>query len=200
MKHLDKILSADMIPYVEKTFTTFEINTPLRASHFLAQTMHESNSFKCREENLNYSAAGLLKYFKKYFPTLEIAKQYARQPQKIANRVYANRYGNGNEESGDGWKYRGRGDIQTTFHDNYLAFGNYVGVDLVNNPDLVATPAYATLSAGYYWYKKKLNLVADKGDSKQVVEAITKIVNGGLNGIDDRVLRFNKIYNILKIG
>jgi len=198
MKHLEKILSQDLIPFMEKTFSKFEINTPLRASHFLSQVMHESSNFKFVEENLNYSAQGLIKTFKKYFPTPELADQYARQPQKIANRVYANRYGNGDEKSGDGWKYRGRGDIQTTFHDNYLVLGQYLGIDLISNPDLVKTPEYARLSAGYYWYKKKLNLVADKGSSEEVVKAITKIVNGGYNGLDDRLLRFNKIYNILK--
>jgi putative chitinase len=199
MKNLEKIVPQNILPYIEETFQKFEINTPLRVAHFLAQVMHESLDFKFKEENLNYSIKGLLKYFKKYFPTEEVAKQYALQPQKIANRVYANRYGNGDEKSGDGWKFRGRGDMQTTFYDNYLALGGYLGIDLISNPDLVSTPKYARLSAGYYWHKNKLNLVADKGDSDTVITSITKKVNGGYNGLNDRINRFRKIYNILKV-
>jgi putative chitinase len=199
MKNLEKIIPQNILPYIEETFNLFEINTPLRASHFLAQVMHESLDFKFKEENLNYSVKGLLKYFKKYFSTEEIAKQYAGQPQKIASRVYANRYGNGDEKSGDGWKFTGRGDMQTTFHDNYLALGGYLKIDLISNPDLVTTPRYARLSAGYYWYKNKLNLIADKGNSDEVVKSITKKVNGGYNGLDDRLQRFQKIFNILKV-
>jgi putative chitinase len=198
MKNLEKIVPRHILPYIEETFQKFEINTLLRASHFLAQVMHESGDFKFKEENLNYSAKALRKVFGKYFPTDELANQYARQPQKIANRVYANRGGNGDEKSGDGWKFRGRGDIQTTLHDNYLSLGGFLGVDLISNPDLVATPRYARLSAGYYWHKNKLNLIADKGDSDSVVKTICLRVNGGYNGLDDRLKRFKKINSILK--
>lgn len=198
MKNLERVVPQDILSYMEETFKIFEINTPLRASHFLAQVMHESSDFKFTEENLNYSASGLIKTFFKYFPTLEIANQYARQPQKIASRVYANRYGNRDEKSGDGWKYRGRGDIQTTFYNNYKVLGDYLKVDLINNPDLVKTPKYARLSAGFFWFRNNLNELADKGSSKNVIKTITKKVNGGYNGLDDRIKRFNTIYKILK--
>lgn len=210
MKNLEKIIPQNILSDMEETFKIFEINTPLRASHFLAQVMHESADFKFVQENLNYSAVGLSKTWPNKFAKRdkdnkpikgvpnELALSIQKQPQKIANIAYASRYGNRDEKSGDGWKFRGRGDIQTTFYDNYLALGSYLKVDLISNPDLLTTPKYARLSAGYFWYKNKLNLLADKGSSEEVVKSITKIVNGGFNGLDDRIKRFNKIYNILK--
>ena len=181
-----------MIPdVVEK----FEINTPLRLAHFLAQCAHESGGFKVTQENLNYSAKGLLGIFKKYFPTEELAKQYERQPQKIANRVYANRMGNGDEASGDGYKFRGRGFIQLTGKDNYNTFGKSIGVDVVSNPDLVATQ-YPLLSAAWFFAKNCLHK-ADFGPTDTTVTSVTKCVNGGTIGLEDRITEFNKYYQLL---
>lgn len=158
-----------------------EINTPLRKCHFLAQVLHESAGFKFREENLNYSESALLKVFPKYFSQLE-AKAFARQPERIANRVYANRIGNGSEESGDGWRYRGRGYIQLTGKTNYMSAGNALGVDFVNNPELAAANPYAIMTAGWFWNARDLNRFADNDD----LMAITKRINGGYNGLADR--------------
>lgn len=197
VKNLNKFIQEDIISYVEDTLIKFNINNVLRISHFLAQVMHESMDFRFTEENLNYSAKALRKVFPKYFPNDEIAQQYSHQPQKIANRVYANRGGNGDESSGDGWKFRGRGDIQITFRNNYKSLGDFLEIDLINNPDLVAKPKYARLSAGFYWDINKLNLIADKGDTDEIVKKITKKINGGYNGLEDRLKRFKRIYNIL---
>ena len=174
----------------------FKINTPLRLSHFLSQCAHESMEFKLTIENLNYSADGLLRIFPKYFTKLT-AMKYQRSPERIANIVYANRMGNGNMESGEGWKYRGRGYIQLTGKDNYTAFDTFVNDDIVLQPDLVATK-YPLLSAGWYFYKNNLNRICDKGSSLQIVTELTKRINGGTNGINDRVHHFEKYYNILK--
>ena len=162
--------------------SSFGVNTKLRLCHFLAQVAHESGKFQALSENLNYSQSGLLKIFPKYFPTAALAAAYNKQPAKIANRVYANRYGNGNEASGDGYKYRGRGLIGVTFKSNYIAFGKAIGEDVVTNPDLVAQPKYAVLAAGWYWDSRKINALADKDD----VLGVTKAINGGTNGLDAR--------------
>lgn len=161
----------------------FEINSPLRACHILAQLLHESGNLRHTEENLNYSAEGLLKTFPKYF-TAEQAKEYARKPQKIASRVYANRMGNGNEASGDGWKYRGRGLIQLTGFTNvsdYNKSGWCVG-NPVENPDLLSKYPECLKSAFWFWSDKGLNAYADRDD----IETITKKINGGLNGYANR--------------
>ena len=155
----------DSIPEVA---SKFGINTPLRVAHFLAQCGHESGGFRVTQENLNYSAKGLMGIFKKYFPTEAIANQYARQPQKIANKVYANRMANGSEASGDGYKFRGRGYIQFTGRDNYTQFGKAIGEDIVNNPDSVSTK-YALASAAWFWSKNGLNKLADGGANDSVV-------------------------------
>lgn len=182
-----------MIPdVVEK----FEINTPLRLAHFLAQCAHESGGFKVTQENLNYSAKGLLGIFKKYFPTEELAKQYERQPQKIANRVYANRMGNGDEASGDGYKCRGRGFIQLTGKDNYNAFGKSIGVDVLSNPDLVATQ-YPLLSAAWFFNTNGLHKLSDGGANEATVTVVTKRVNGGVIGLDARINEFKLFYSLL---
>ena len=173
----------------------FGINTPLRLAHFLAQCSHESGNFKLVRENLNYSAEGLRKIFNKYFPTDAIAQQYARQPQKIANRVYASRMGNGNEASGDGYKYSGKGYIQLTGKDNYKAFSDFIGEDCVANPELVATK-YPLTSAGFFFNRNKLWAICDKGNSTDIVTLVTKRVNGGTIGLDDRITKF-KTYNSL---
>lgn len=173
----------------------YDINTPLRISHFLAQVTHESNDFKVLKENLNYSQSGLLSVFRKYF-TPEQALAYARKPEKIANRVYANRLGNGDEASGDGWKYRGRGAIQVTGKTNYMKCSLYLFNDerLLTNPDKLLEPKYAILSACWYWRTNNLNRIADTDN----IQLLTRKVNGGTNGLSDRQSRFTRIYSVLK--
>lgn len=167
----------------------FNIDTTARCSHFLAQIAHESNGFSATVENLNYSSEGLLKTFPKYF-TPELALKYHRKPQEIASRVYANRMGNGDEASREGYLFRGRGFIQLTGKTNYLLFGTSIGEKLIMNPDVVSTTKYAALSAAWFWSKNKLNSIADKGTGDEVVLEITKKVNGGTHGYADRLRRF----------
>jgi putative chitinase len=162
----------------------------------LAQCGHESANFRAFKENLNYSAEGLNKTFKKYFPTLDSAKDYARQPERIASKVYANRMGNGNEASKDGFKYLGRGFIQLTGKANYLEFDKSVPEDIMANPELVATK-YPLASAAWFWDKNGLNAIADKGATDAVVKSITKRVNGGTIGLEDRIQHFNEFYSLL---
>jgi len=171
--------------------------TPVRAAHFFAQTAHETGGFKAFSENLNYSAQGLQGIFGKYFPgTLE--ESYARNPEKIANRVYADRMGNGNEASGDGWKYRGRGALQLTGKANYEAFAKYLSKpEIVTNPDLVAT-TYAFESAMFFFDKNKLWDICDKGVSKETILALTKRINGGTHGLADREEKTFKYYGFVK--
>jgi putative chitinase len=173
----------------------FGIDSPLRLAHFLAQCAHESAEFKALEENLNYSVDGLKKVFSKYFPD-DLANGYARQPEKIASRVYAGRMGNGDEASKEGYKYRGRGYIQLTGKDNYGAFAKAIGDDVVTNPDWVKTK-YPLLSAAWFWNTRALNELADQGASDDVVTKITKKVNGGTLGLDDRISHFKKYYALL---
>ena len=173
----------------------FSINTPLRLAHFLSQCGHESGNFRVVNENLNYSAEGLKKTFPKYFPG-NLNEVYARKGEMIASRVYANRMGNGDEKSRDGWKYRGRGYIQLTGKDNYSAFDKFVDDDIVNNPDLVSTK-YPLLSAGWFFHNNNLNKISDKGSSDSVVLEMTKRINGGTHGFDDRLTRFKKIFSLL---
>lgn len=173
----------------------FAIDTPLRLAHFLAQCAHESMKFKTLEENLNYSADGLKKVFPKYFPG-DLADSYAHQKEKIASRVYANRMGNGDEASKEGYKYRGRGYIQLTGKDNYRAFASAIGDDVVANPDSVSSK-YPLLSAAWFWNSKALNALADEGASDDAVTKITKKVNGGTLGLDDRIGYFKKYYALL---
>jgi putative chitinase len=169
----------------------FGITNKLRMAHFLAQCAHESANFTALKENLNYSADGLRKIFPKYFPTIDFATKYARQPEKIANRVYASRMGNGDELSGEGYKFRGRGFIQLTGKSNYQAFSTFIGEDCVANPDLVATK-YPLASAAFFFDKNKLWDICDKGDHADHVLAVTKRVNGGTHGYDDRLAKFKK--------
>lgn len=182
---------------IPQVMEKFQINTPLRLCHFLAQCAHESGNFKAVNENLNYGPVGLLKTFPKYFPTGEKAEAYGRQPEKIANLVYGNRMGNGPESSGDGFKYRGRGYIQLTGKVNYEAFDKVVEENIIEHPDLVATK-YPLLSAAWFWNSRQLNIVADKGATELEVAAITKKVNGGKIGLVDRIKHFNEFYKILK--
>jgi putative chitinase len=175
--------------------TKFELNTPLRLAHFLAQCGHESGGFKLVQENLNYSAQGLQGVFGKYFPG-NLEESYARQPQKIASRVYANRMGNGDEASGEGYKFRGRGFIQLTGKDNYKSFSASINEDCVANPDLVATK-YPLASAAWFFHKNGLHKLADGGATDAVVTSVTKRVNGGTNGLADRIKHFKEYYSAL---
>jgi len=181
-------------PSLNSELPKFQINTPLRLAQFIAQIAVESASLNATSENLNYSAAGLRAVFGKYFPTDELAEQYARQPQKIANRVYANRMGNGDEASGEGWKYRGRGLIQLTGKSNYVACGTGIGKSLVTNPDSVSADAdIAVQSCCWYWNSRKLNYYADQDDIKR----ITKLINGGYHGLDQRQAFLEKAKQVL---
>jgi putative chitinase len=163
-----------------------------RAAHFFAQTAHESGGFKAFSENLNYSAQGLRNIFGKYFPTMELANAYARQPAKIANRVYGNRMGNGPESSGDGFAFKGRGALQLTGRDNYQAFANYINrPDIMTNPDLVATEL-AFESALWFFDKNKLWSICDQGITDAAILQLTKRINGGTHGLDDRKMKTKK--------
>jgi putative chitinase len=173
----------------------YEINSQLRLSHFLAQCSHESGNFKIVTENLNYSAEGLINTFSKYFPTIGIAKLYEKNPQKIANLVYSNRMGNTNNN--DGYFYRGRGYIQLTGKINYTNFSNSIGENCIDNPDLLATK-YPLVSAAWFFYINKLHLIADLGPTDDVVTKITKKVNGGTNGLSERIKEFKKYYSLIK--
>ena len=185
-----------VIDAIPDTAARFGITTPLRLAHFLAQCGHESGGFRAVQENLNYSAKGLCGIFRKYFPSVTVAMQYERKPEKIANKVYANRMGNGNEASGDGWKHRGRGYIQLTGKENYKAFDATVPEDILANPDLVATK-YALASAAFFFKKNGLWAICDRGADMATVTAVTKRVNGGTIGLADRQKHFNEFYHLL---
>lgn len=175
----------------------FDINTPKRVAAFLAQCGHESAGFSVLKENLNYSAEGLNKIFKKYFPTLESAQPYARNPEKIANKVYGGRMGNGDEASGDGWRYRGRGPIQLTGKDNYRAFANDYFEDpqtLLDDPDLLIDHIPTSLLAAvWFWQKNNLNKEADAGD----IKTMTRKINGGFIGLEDRIKHYEHALHVL---
>lgn len=183
-----------VINQIPEVVEKFKINTPLRLSHFLSQCSHESANFTVTSENLNYKAKGLLLTFKKYFINESVALPYEKQPAKIANKVYANRMGNGSESSGDGYKFRGRGFVQLTGKDNYISFGKAINEDLVSNPDLVSTK-YPLLSAS--WFFTRCLTKCDDGSTRDVVESVTKCVNGGLIGIDERYKNFVEFYKLL---
>lgn len=188
-----------VIQQIPRVMDQFKINTSLRLAHFLSQCGHESGQFNKVYENLNYSAAGLMKTFPKYFPTEALAKKYERKPLEISSRVYASRMGNGNEATQEGYKFRGRGYIQLTGKDNYKSLSSFLpGVDLLANPDLVATQ-FPLVSAAWFWtISKKLNETADLGDTPNVVKAVTLKVNGGTIGLADRQAHFNEYYALLK--
>lgn len=198
LENLKGHIPDSVIAQIPAVQAKFEINTPLRLAHFLAQTGHESGGFKAVTENLNYSAKGLMTTFKKYFPTEVLANAYARQPQKIANCVYAGRMGNGLEATGEGYKFRGRGYIQLTGKENYTAFDKTVEEDILATPDLVATK-YPLLSAAWFFYKNGLQKIADEGATDAVVTKITKRVNGGTIGLPDRIKHFNEYNDLLKV-
>ena len=178
---------------LKETFEKYGLNTTKRQAAFIGQCMHESAGFKTLTENLNYSAKALMATWPSRFPNEEFANQYARNPEKIANKVYGGRMGNADESSGEGWKYRGRGIKQLTGKENYDRCGEALGVDLVENPDLLLEPKYATLSAGWFWNKHNLNDLADKGD----IETMTKRINGGLLGLDARKAAIQKAESVL---
>lgn len=182
---------------IDSVIDKFNINSVLRLSHFLSQCAHESGGFIHIRENLNYSAKGLMTVFPKYFKQPGLAEAYARKPERIASRVYGNRLGNGDESSGDGWHYRGRGYIQLTGKSNYAKFDGFVDDDIIKNPDLVATK-YPLLSAAWFFNVNNINSIADKGATPNDVRAVTKRVNGGQNGLADRQKYFDKYYAILR--
>ena len=185
-----------VLAQIPDTVAKFDLGTPLRLAHFLAQCGHESGGFKAVVENLNYGAKGLVGTFKKYFPTEAAALPYERKPEKIANRVYANRMANGDEASGDGFRFRGRGYIQLTGRANYTSFNKFVDEDVVASPDLVATK-YPLLSAAWFFHSNGLHKLADGGATDTVVTTVTKRVNGGTIGLADRIKHFKEYYSLL---
>lgn len=170
------------LPYLLEVFSKYDINTPERKASFLSQCSHESGNFNSVVENLNYSSDALMRVWPRHFPTAEVAQRYHRKPEMIANRAYANRMGNGSEESGEGWKFRGRGLIQVTGKFNYTECGKFLGLDLLSNPDLLLEPSGAVHSAAWFWVRHNLNSLADNED----VLSITRRINGGTHGLQDR--------------
>ncbi len=185
-----------VIAQIPDTAAKFNITNTLRLAHFLAQCGHESGNFRAVSENLNYSADGLKKIFPKYFPG-NLNESYARQPEKIAARVYGGRMGNGDEASKDGFKFRGRGYIQLTGKSNYSTFDKFVDDDILANPDLVATK-YPLMSAAFFFNNNNLWAICDRGADVATVTAVTKRVNGGTIGLADRIKHFNEFYSLLK--
>lgn len=177
----------------------YQIDTPLRMSHFLSQCHHESGGFKSTTENMKYSSARLLQVFPRHFKSLDDTKGYAMHPERIGNKVYANRLGNGDESSGDGYKYRGRGYIQVTGKNKYIILDKMLNEDIVSNPDLIALK-YPLFSAAWFWDSVKLNSIADKGATMEICEQVTKKVNGGKLGLLARYKMLVYYYELLNIG
>jgi putative chitinase len=193
-EHLKKMqIDPVWVDALNETFQRFDISTPIRQASFIGQCGHECANFKVLEENLNYRAETLMKLWKSRFPTIEVANEYAKNPKKIANKVYASRMGNRDEASGDGYRFRGRGCIQLTGHANYFHASQACGEDFVMQPDLVATPKYAAMTAGWFWNTHKLNQFADRQD----FTLMTKKINGGTIGLDDRIKHINHALDIL---
>ncbi len=186
-------ISIDWVEPLQEVFHRYEINTPERQAAFIGQCAHESMNFTRLEENLNYSAEALMKTWPSRFPTMEVAQQYARNPEKIANKVYGGRMGNGTEETGDGWLYHGRGLIQLTGKDNYTLAGDALNMDFLHSPDYVLVPKYAALTAGWYWNKRQLNKEADAKD----YTGMTKKINGGTIGLDDRIAHIKHAQEVM---
>ena len=186
-------IGEEWVDALNETFTRFDISNPARQAAFIGQASHESGNFKTLNENLNYRAETLMRVWPKRFPTLEFAKQYEKNPRKIANSVYSNRMGNRDEASGDGYRFRGRGLFQLTGHSNYFHAGKALGEDFVMNPDLVATPRYATLTAAFFWQTHKLN---DYADARDYV-TMTKRINGATIGLQDRIAHINHALSVL---
>lgn len=196
LENLKGHIPDSVIAQIPDTAKKFNITTPLRLAHFLAQCGHESGGFKAVTENLNYSADGLVKIFGRYFNSTTAAS-YARNPEKIASKVYASRMGNGDESTKEGFKFRGRGYIQLTGKSNYAGFSKFIGEDCVSNPDLVATK-YPLASAAFFFDSNKLWSICDKGADVATITSVTKRVNGGTIGLDDRIKHFNEYYALLK--
>lgn len=186
-------IGPEWVPALNDTFARFGIATPRQQAGFIGQCSHECGNFRTLEENLNYRAATLMKLWPKRFPTQEIANSYEKNPKKIANMVYASRMGNRDEASGDGYRFRGRGCIQLTGHANYFHAGQALGIDFVKDPDLVATPTYAALTAGWFWSTHKCNELAEAGDWA----GLTKKINGGVINLADRVRHINEALTLL---
>ena len=195
IKKLETKIPATTYQFLVNSKNLANITNKTRLAHFLAQVAHESGNFKLVYENLRYSAAGLLKVFPKYFPTQELANRYAMQPQMIGNKVYANRMGNGNEASGEGYLFRGRGYLQLTGKSNYQLFSQYVGESCVANPDLVATK-YPMDSALWFFDRNKLWSLCD-ASTPESVTAVTRRVNGGTHGLADRQAKFKTFMSLL---
>ena len=191
-EHLTKLgIGQEWLEPLNDTFEKYDINTPKRQACFIGQCMHESGGFRFLKENLNYSAAALMRTWPSRFPDMDIAEKYERNPEMIANKVYGGRMGN--TEDGDGAKYIGRGLIQLTGKENYKNCSDGIGVDLVQNPDLLSEPKYAALSAGWFWNKRNLNASSDLMD----IVGMTKKINGGVIGLEDRKAKINKVLDIL---
>jgi len=186
-------IGVEWVDALNETFNTFGIATQRQQAAFIGQCGHECGNFKVLKENLNYRAVTLMKLWPKRFPTLEIANQYAGQPSKIANKIYSNRMGNRDEASGDAARFIGRGCIQLTGHANYFHAGQALGVDFVMEPDLVATPKYAALTAGWFWSTHNCNNLAEAADWV----GLTKKINGGTIGLDDRIKHTNEALVVL---
>ena len=186
-------IGSQWVDALNETFNRFRIVTPNQQAAFIGQCGHECGHFKILEENLNYRAATLMKLWPKRFPTQEIANAYAGNPKKIANMVYANRMGNRDESSGDGYRFRGRGCIQLTGSTNYFNAGKALGMDFWADPDLVGTPTYAALTAGWFWSTHRCNELAEAGDWIK----LTKAINGGTIGLDDRMKHTQEALNAL---
>jgi putative chitinase len=194
-------IGIEWVPALNETFARWGIATPRQQAAFIGQCGHECGNFRILEENLNYRAATLMKLWPKRFPTLEIANAYAGNPKKIANSVYASRMGNRDEASGDGYRFRGRGCIQLTGYSNYFHAGKALGVDFVKDPDLVATPKYAALTAGWFWATHGCNELAESGaptddNGKPTWINLTKKINGGTIGLADRVAHTQQALNL----
>lgn len=196
LSRLQGVIPEAVLQQIPATAKQFGINNVLRMAHFLAQCAHESGGFTEAVENLNYSANALQSCWPREFPNAEVAAAYARQPEKIGARAYAGRMGNGDEASGDGYTFRGRGYIQTTGKDNYRAFGDFIGVNLIAQPDLVATQ-YPLSSAAFFFHASHLWQICDRGADDATVTAVTRVVNGGTNGLQDRLQRFQHYYGLL---
>ena len=196
--NIDKLkghIPDSVITQIPETALKFGITNNLRLAHFLSQCSHESGGFKVVKENLNYSADGLKKIFPKYFPG-NLSESYAKNPEKIASKVYASRMGNGDESTKEGYKFSGKGYIQLTGKENYTNFAKFIGEDTVSNPDLVATK-YPLASAAFFFNTNKLWSICDKGADIATITAVTKRVNGGTIGLEDRIKHFNEFYKLL---
>jgi putative chitinase len=190
-RHIDHWYEA-----LEQLLPDYDINQPHRIAHFIAQCAHESGNFLFIKENLNYRWQSLRSLFSKYFPTDDLARAYEKQPEKIANRIYSNRMGNGDEASGDGWRYCGRGLIQLTGKDNYTFFAGSLGISVEETAEYLATFEGAAQSACWFWEQNNLNRFADAND----VRGLTRAINGGYIGLDDRIKHTNHALHVMGVS